>query len=418
MYRQLVLYILILFWFAVASSACRIASHQISYSLSSPVRLATVNNLDTKVNYTTIQAAINDQETVDGHTIFVEQGTYYENVVINKSLSLIGEDRDTTIINGNGTGAVIILISQDVLLSNFTVMNAGFQAPASGAILLNETTNCVIENVATTNSDPCGIALMNSSRNKISRSKSFNNTWGLHLVNSNENVIVDNVISGNSYGIGLGGPEGSSNNLVADNLISDNSKYGIDVFGFNNKFSFNQILDNGNGIHLDMADGNTLLDNNVSYNRWIGVELIRSSENNVIIENYIQFNYFGMYLQTGSGDNTFYHNNLINNTYTIHVFASFLSNTWHNDHKGNYWSDYNGTDLDGDGIGDTPYVIDENNQDDFPLMSPWTSTSCPTPLWMQWWFWLAVATGIAVFAGLVYLLRRQKLPMSTGACKA
>ena len=185
-----------------------------NYSLSSFVQLNNVHNLDTNANYITIQAGINDLATLDGHTIFVEQGTYYENVVINKSLSLIGEDRDTTIINGNGTGAVIILTSQNVLLSNFTIMNAGFQAPASGAILLNETTNCVIENIETTNSDPCGITLMNSSRNKISRSKSFNNTWGLILVNSNENVIVENTISGNSYGIGLGGPEGSNNNLL------------------------------------------------------------------------------------------------------------------------------------------------------------------------------------------------------------
>ncbi|MCK4933540.1 hypothetical protein KAS06_02610, partial [Candidatus Bathyarchaeota archaeon] len=104
-----------------------------NYSLSSFVQLNNVHNLDTNANYTTIQAGINDLATLDGHTIFVEQGTYYENVVINKSLSLIGEDRDTTIINGNGTGAVIILTSQNVLLSNFTIMNAGFQAPASGA---------------------------------------------------------------------------------------------------------------------------------------------------------------------------------------------------------------------------------------------------------------------------------------------
>jgi len=244
-----VLLILLFCWSADAFLVCR-TTQSTNYSLSSPVRLATVNNLDTKVNYTTIQAAINDQETVDGHTIFVEEGTYYEHVVVNKSISLIGEDRDTTIIDGNGTGAVIILTIQNVLLSNFTVMNAGFQAPVSGAILLNETTNCVIENIETTNGDPSGIALINSSRNKISRSKSFNNTWGLLLVNSNDNVIIDNVISENSMGIGLGGPEGSNNNLLADNTISDNIYHGIDIFGLDNQVSSNQILNNMNGSFL------------------------------------------------------------------------------------------------------------------------------------------------------------------------
>ena len=56
-----------------------------------------VHNLDTGLNYTTIQEAIDAPETQNGHTVFVEEGTYYENVVINKSLSLIGENRETTI---------------------------------------------------------------------------------------------------------------------------------------------------------------------------------------------------------------------------------------------------------------------------------------------------------------------------------
>jgi hypothetical protein len=47
------------------------------------------------------------------------------------------------------------------------------------------------------------------------------------------------------------------------------------------------------------------------------------------------------------------------------------SSIWNNSCEGNYWSDYNGTDLDGDGIGDTPYIINSNNQDNYPLMHPY-----------------------------------------------
>jgi parallel beta-helix repeat protein len=71
-----------------------------------------------------------------------------------------------------------------------------------------------------------------------------------------------------------------------------------------------------------------------------------------------------------SSRNMFYHNNLINNTIQVYLENSF-DNTWDNAQKGNYWSDYEGADLDNNGIGDTSYFIDENNQDIYPIMKPW-----------------------------------------------
>lgn len=62
-----------------------------------------VHNLDTGLNYTSIQAAISAPETINGHTIFVEEGIYYEHLVVNKDVSLIGQNRQTTIIDGNMT---------------------------------------------------------------------------------------------------------------------------------------------------------------------------------------------------------------------------------------------------------------------------------------------------------------------------
>jgi len=318
-------------------------------------------------DYLTIQEAIN--AAYDGDTIFVRNGTYHENVVVNKTVSLIGENKGKTIIDGNGTGTVVDLTSQNVSLSNFTIINAGFQAPISGAILLNETVNCMVKDVATLDSDPCGITLINSNHNKILDSISSSNTWGLLLINSNENMIVENMISGNSYGIGLGGPEGSNNNLLADNTISDNTHHGIDIFGLDNQVSSNQILNNSNGVLLDMANVNLLVGNDISNNSQHGVYLIRDSKGNTIIENTIQFNSFGVFLRWDAGqNNTFYHNNIISNT--IQILSSNSHNTWDNGCEGNYWSDYYGVDSDGDGIGDTPYVIDVGNQGNCPLMNP------------------------------------------------
>jgi nitrous oxidase accessory protein len=331
-----------------------------------------VHNLNTGLNYSTIQEAIDAPETLDGHSIFVEEGRYYEHVLVHKSLSLIGENRSITIVDGNRTGSVFSVTAQNVSLSGFTIVNAGFKAPMSGAILLNQTTNCVIENVATLDSNPCGIALVNSTHNKISTSESFNNTFdGFLLVNSNENTIDHNVISRNQYGIGLGGPKGSSNNILADNQISDNVYHGVDIFGFHNKVSSNQIFDNSNGVLLDMARDNLIIDNNISNNSLYGVYLIRGSENNTIIENRIQSNSYGLYAESSSGNNSLYHNNLIGNT--IQVLTSFSSNTWDNELEGNYWSSYSGVDLNHDGIGDTRYAIDANNIDHYPLMGMFSS---------------------------------------------
>ena len=109
-----------------------------------------VHNLNTGLNYTTIQEAINANETLNGNTILVEDGTYYEHVVVNKSLTLVGENRDSTIVDGNGTGPAFTLNANNVSLISFTATNAGLAVVDSripAAIKLNETTNCLVENM-------------------------------------------------------------------------------------------------------------------------------------------------------------------------------------------------------------------------------------------------------------------------------
>jgi len=67
-----------------------------------------------------------------------------------------------------------------------------------------------------------------------------------------------------------------------------------------------------------------------------------------------------------SNSSTIYHNNFINNTEQALTMNS--QDAWDNGIEGNYWSDYKGQDVDGDAIGDAPYVIDENNRDNYPLV--------------------------------------------------
>jgi hypothetical protein len=103
-----------------------------------------------------------------------------------------------------------------------------------------------------------------------------------------------------------------------------------------------------------------------------GVHLIYGSEGNVISCNSMFNNYCG--IRQGTNGNIIYNNNFINNTYQVLWQPSgMLSNIWDNGFEGNYWSDYNGKDADHDGIGDTPYVIDTNNTDHYPLMGTFQS---------------------------------------------
>ena len=93
--------------------------------------------------------------------------------------------------------------------------------------------------------------------------------------------------------------------------------------------------------------------------------------------------------------------------------------SWNNSTTGNYWSDYNGTDADGDGIGDIPHVLDEKNQDNYPLMTPYkiapasspepTTTPKPTPTKFPTALVTASAiTAVTVGAGLlVYFMKRK-----------
>ena len=101
-----------------------------------------------KNKWATIQNAIDDAN--NGDTIFVYSGTYYENVVINKRVNLVGEDRNTTIIDGNHAGDVVNITADGVTIHGFTIKNSGWQWPNAGAKIYyssnNFIYNCIIRN--------------------------------------------------------------------------------------------------------------------------------------------------------------------------------------------------------------------------------------------------------------------------------
>ena len=83
-------------------------------------------------NYTSIQDAINDSNSGDTVFVFDDSSPYYENVIVDKSISLIGEDRNTTFIDGDLKTSVIEVISENVIIDSFTIQNGGGEFPGSG----------------------------------------------------------------------------------------------------------------------------------------------------------------------------------------------------------------------------------------------------------------------------------------------
>jgi hypothetical protein len=103
--------------------------------------------------------------------------------------------------------------------------------------------------------------------------------------------------------------------------------------------------------------------------------------------------------------NTIYHNNFVNNTVQAEVGeASSVVNIWDDGYPsgGNYWNNYNGTDNDGDGIGDTPYILNENNQDNYPLVNP---TIIPENYLTLFGF---LALGIILLTKKLVFIRKEK----------
>jgi len=264
-------------------------------------------------DFSSIQQAVDNVSS--GDTIFVHTGIYYEHVVISKSVVLVGEDRDSTIIDGSGFGNVIhIVTTANVTIEGFTVRRSGLYSY-------------------------CGIFVDHSVDNTIMNNIVINNTEGISLLASSGNVICGNNISNNNDGIYL---FSSSNNVISRNTIR---------------------LSNYDGIYLYYSVNNVVSRNFVLYNNLNGISLYGSSSN-VICGNTVLDNYYGISFFYFGGNNTIYHNNF-NNTDQV---GTDLVNVWDHDGEGNYWSDYSGQDLDRDGLGDVPYVTDGINKDSHPLI--------------------------------------------------
>ena len=212
-------------------------------------------------------------------------------------------------------------------------------------------------------------------------------------ISSVSNVTVKNVkIEGFSKGIIIS--DSSHNNIIGNNISDCRSDpISLDSCSYCN-IAKNILTNNSGLLFLSRCENNSITDNNIAKNSE-GI-FLSFSANNKIVGNNITLNTVGVHL-SGVLANYFYFNNFVNNTSQVYIrdTAKELPNVWDNGEVGNFWSNYDGTDANGDGIGESPFIVETaepvnitfwnsitvgvNQQDSFPLMELYVGQKLPLP---------------------------------------
>ncbi len=216
-----------------------------------------------------------------------------------------------------------------------------------------ESINLTLRSCRALNNTHYGVLLRDSSHCLAEDTTIFGSMEGLALWDTAYCEVLGNRIGGNYYGLLV---SGSDNNTIQGNLLKENNRGDLGI-----RF--------GVGISLEENSSYNLVADNRISKSFNGLELIDGCERNALIGNYITLNTHGIRVKMNM-NNLFSQNNLVNNLISIEDNQSH--NSW-NGTVGNYYSDYSGTDGDGDDIGDAPYHIPMGNSDgvDYrPLMKP------------------------------------------------
>ena len=346
-----------------------VSSSTIDVANASLNSTASFSTIVVPVDYPTISAAIGN--ATQGASIIVKKGTYYENPIINKTLSIVGENPDNTVVLGSGyvdrgARAVFTVAAENVMISGLTIKSLNYSRAtlyASGIIVNGNHCTITENNIVGTY---FGVFCSTQSYTKISR----NNITG---------ALKDGIRFC-----------GGSLNTISENSIVESLSSSIVIDGYSNEVLRNNIMNNGRGIGIgssySLIYGNSIVGNVESGFYFMASHCIISA-------NEIANNKWGIYFPSffaNPNNNTFYNNNFMGNVNDVNVGSTYFVESWDNGYPsgGNYWNSHNGTDVKTgrdqnapgqDGIGDTSYTLCSNNIDSYPLMEPFdiAEVACP-----------------------------------------
>lgn len=335
---------------AIDGNGCTVLGNQSGYGLIlTDVSNVTIENSNIEGFTAGIYLISSSNNTLSGNN--VTANTFYGIELDESSSNNIVSRNNAT---ANRFGFLLYGSHNSVTRNNVTANVDG--------IVANFGLNNTISYNNVTESDQSGIWVYYSSSNTVNgNTATANKDAGISVGSSSNNIVSGNDATANK-GLGIS-IERSPNNVVSGNDVAANALDGIEIFSSsNNIVSGNHVAaNNASGIYLDWACSNNIVSgNNITANALIGIEIYSSS------------------------NNTIFHNDFIgtraNNTIQVSSYNS--TNTWDNGYPsgGNYWSNYTGTDkyrgsfqnqTGSDEIGDSPYSLDVNNIDHYPLMRPW-----------------------------------------------
>jgi parallel beta-helix repeat protein len=176
-----------------------------------------ITNIDNGLGYSSIQDSMSSFATYQGATVLVKPGTYQENIVITKPVLLISKNEDATIRDSMLNTPLITIVSDNVTVTGFTILNGGnFSIGAGGGILLDNAHNCsLLRNTVIYSID--GIFINNSSSNLIKNNIIQNNYYGIVVRYSSENTFRGNNLNNNAYNLVL--QNGLLNDIDSSNIV-------------------------------------------------------------------------------------------------------------------------------------------------------------------------------------------------------
>ena len=362
-------------------------------------------------NYRSITAAISN--AANGDVIYVKKGVYNESTLdINKALTIRGEDVRNTIVNLNPPVVVykydfpglqnressvpsvgIKMSADNVKISGFTILSTGgIYGYGDGIEITSNIISAGMSNFPINNTvtiDWLATSSLTGSNMTIARNTLTGNFW---RINGARLTLAENMINASFNGVEVssGYCNISGNNVIGD--LSVVGSYGTithnsyDILSLGTGDS-NTISQNSGDLSLGISGGscayNIVSGNLMMGNSYSGIWLNSFCRNNIFYGNYIANHGYTPYESdhySGSGiafggasttavDNTFYNNVFTNNSRNFEFYnePSSPGNSWDNGTYGNYWSDYNGTDKNNDGIGDKGYMLESLNWDNHPL---------------------------------------------------